>query len=196
MAEDNVTPDRCVIGVGIPTSKAAFEAAIARGGRRFADQFLGGWVQYREQWIFRWWKFTAGIAPLGVEIVTDLTLARFKSMLLKGRDVVVLLSHWDGDRVEFADGFAGYSQVAQTIPPQFTGILDLGVCHPDALVCEILRTRPGCLARYIPERVKPDLLLLFYQALFVLLKEGTRTYAEALKELTLGLVGQDERRVK
>jgi hypothetical protein len=89
--------------------------------------------------------------------------------------------------VEFADGLTGIETIASNAMRSFNGVFDLSVCNSILLGELIKGYASDCLtaATRLPAMV--DFRIIFYRALFKLLKQG-RHYVSTLKELRERLV--------
>lgn len=123
------------------------------------------------------------ITALGARIIHELTLSEFGNLFAnKNIDVVILFSHWNENTVEFYDGLYEVSVIVQKVPPEFGGIIDLCVCHPERLAIELRQERPRCLTRYANNIATPSFWLYFYLALFRFLSDCNLTYLSALEK--------------
>jgi hypothetical protein len=110
--------------------------------------------------------------------------------------VVVLFSHWAGDKVEFFDGMAGVERIMAEIPPAYEGVLDLCVCHPIALVERLLASRPPYLVRYMKQEAAPHYWLYFYRDMFSYMGARNADYLKAFEviakaHIALGRAAED-----
>ncbi len=189
IADEIILPANCAVVFGIPTSEGSFRDAQIQSNRDFARRFLGGWDQYYAQWVADFVDFRETVLRWGVNVFEDVTLLRFGDIFRTDNvRVLVLFSHWINDNVEFSDGLASVSDILRQVPPTFSGIIDLCVCHPDLLATQLVINRPNCLVRYIPRKAKPTYWLYYYVALFALLRQGSSTYISAMTKLTGGFL--------
>ena len=182
VARRTMTPRECAIAFGIPTSREGFVASRSASARSFARQFHGGWAQYEALFLADLRRIEPGLKRRGTYIAHEVTLDGFGT-LFADHPVVVLFSHWAGDAVEFRSGFATPNAIVGAIPPSYSGLLDLCVCHPGALVAAVLRKRPGCLVRWIEREALPHYWLRFYDVLMGRLAAGNISYLEALEQV-------------
>ena len=179
-----IKPENCLLGFGIPTNKDDFYEDQRHPAKRFAKYFNGVWAKYDCQIVRCINKIEPKIVEYGATIVHRLSLQKFGEMLSSNKfDVVVLFSHWEDDSVEFYDGMADISAVINQIPLNFSGILDLSICHPIKLTIEIKKKRPNCLVKFTNKAATPFIWLYFYEALFWHLKNNNKTYLSALEEV-------------
>jgi hypothetical protein len=140
----SIRPDECVIVFGIPTSKASFVRHLAERNRHdFVPNVCPAWPAY-ERMVEHFDLVVPRIRLFEVDLRQDARLSHFAEAFVNRR-VVILSSHWINDQVEFDDGLYGIDAVASAVPETFDGVIDLCVCHPDALVMRLRRDRPGCL---------------------------------------------------
>jgi len=178
-----VKPANCALAVGLPTSREGFDKALQTETADLAKRFLGGWEQYYSQFAIDFEKIEPQFRNWGVTVVRDASLSDFADLFGRPFDVVILFSHWCADAVEFRGGLSGASAVAAAIPLPFSGILDLCVCHPDALARELRIHRPHCLVKHIPGEAAPRYWLYFYRTLFSQLRTRDLTYLPAIEDV-------------
>jgi hypothetical protein len=118
----------------------------------------------------------------------DASLGEFAAVLTQPFDVVVLFSHWREDAVEFGSGLERTSAILTAIPPTYSCILDLCVCHPVSLVNELRIHRPDCLVKYLPAEVSPHYWLYFYRILFSQLQSRDLNYLTAIEQVASAIL--------
>jgi hypothetical protein len=130
-----------------------------------------------------------------VNVEREVSLDHFGRILeVRAESPVILFSHWDSERVEFADGLQSISKVVEAVPRTFSGVLDLSVCHPGKLVARLKVERPSiAMIRFTNVSTTPKLWLLFYLALFKALAENQLSYLEALDQTLAGFAIQLDR---
>ena len=129
---------------------------------------------------------------LGARIVPDLTLSEFGDVFARPEvHAVILFSHWQGDAIEFKDGFADINSIIEHVPIEYAGILDLCVCHPNSLISELRQTRPHCIIKWIDLDVTPIFWLYFYRALFQYLNRGKKSYLQGFEDLIVAQINAD-----
>jgi hypothetical protein len=178
-----VAPGDCVLSFGIPTSEEEFyEAKHNPGNRDFVVNNYWAWQKYYIDIVRHLESAEPAIRSTGARIVRSLTLAQFARLLSEERvTVLILFSHWKDDSVEFADGVFKVSDVIDCIPDDYSGIIDLGICHPISLAREVQTRKPGCLVRYTDTVATPYYWLHFYVVVFKLLNESRLTYLKAVE---------------
>jgi hypothetical protein len=183
-----VSPQNCVLAFGVPTDQNDFAASLANSGREYAKHYLGGWPQYERNFVSQVVSHCQIYTQLGVRVVFGLTSSGLKRLFEQG-SVISLFTHWTAEGIELCDGILSIPLLVEAIPPDFSGVLDLCICHPDDLVKVILRDRPRCSVRYVGYRsVDPLFWLEFYSGLYqILLSQPGQTYSAALIEFTLKL---------
>jgi len=178
-----VKPPNCVLALGIPTTREGFRMAQQSESADFAKRFLGGWAQYHAQFLVDLEAVEPMLRKWGVTVVHEATLADFASVLAKPFDVVILFSHWRADAVEFRGGLESTGALLGVIPPTFSGILDLCVCHPLSLVRELDIHRPKCIVKHLPTEAAPHYWIYFYRTLFSHLRSRDMSYLVAIEEV-------------
>jgi hypothetical protein len=179
----NVCPNDCVIGFGVPLTEAAFrrQEQGVTGGDFIRSQQLT-WEKYRYFFADSSAKVLAQFRLWGVRLIEELTLQALRDLFSRPPTAMILFAHWsDTDRVELADGLVSSEDIVHLVPADFTGIIDLCVCHPRALVVGIKQKCPGCLVKYTDTNAAPLWWLYMYQAMFKIL--ATRPdYFQALAD--------------
>lgn len=182
IVEKIIKPANCALGFGIPTLKPDFHSDLNKENKDFAKHYGGKWRKYYHQFISILHEVEPILLNMGITIEYNMTLADYRE-LLRQKEVVILFSHWHKDKVEFHDGLKDISEIVQTIPISFDGIIDLCICHPTQLSFLIRKKRPNCLVRYIPNKATPAFWLHFYLVLFKHLQKTDNTYLTALEEV-------------
>jgi hypothetical protein len=183
-----IKPSNCALALGIPTSEDGFRQSGEHRRAGFAAGFRGGWNQYRARFVADFERVEPYLRKWGVTILPDVTLASFSRLLDGSFDAAILFSHWDNDEVEFREGFEPVAAIAEAVPPEFSGIIDLCVCHPLALVRELQCHRPRCLVKFVRTTAAPDVWLYFYRVLFSQLQKRELPYLEAVEEVVCGFL--------
>jgi hypothetical protein len=179
-----ICPSDCLLGFAIPTARERFMRDLASGDdMRFAPSF-DSWTRYRYEVVRHLDTLRPALEATGTAVVEDFSLEALEGAFsLRRKSIVVLLSHWCGDRVEFAGGMASADDVVDRVPEDFAGIIDLCVCSVPGLVTA-LKTRRRCLVRYGEEKATPEHWLYFYLVLFKCLSAGRDTYLTAYERVT------------
>jgi hypothetical protein len=176
-----ITPSECALAFCLPLERTSFLNGVSLQGS-YSSRYKGGWQQYQKLFVSEADRTFALLRSLGVHIETSVTCAGFADMLSSGRwGAVVLFSHWYGDSVEFSNGFCGYTDIIQALPNGVRGIVDLCVCHPDALVSALLTQQTELNLRATREKSSPQIWMSFYTVFFRVLFEGRYSYFEAFE---------------
>jgi hypothetical protein len=192
MQQQLVVPQDCVLALGLPTTEEDFLRSMREGNRDYAKHYLGGWVQYQRNFVLPACAFARRCSTLGVKVICGLRSSDFPPLFGRGL-VVTLFTHWTATGIEFCDGIVPVAGVVEFVPITFSGVLDLGVCHPDDLVALLLRDRPLCSVRYLSGHLAmPVFWFAFYSAVYQVLALGGRTYSSAVAEVTIELRHQSE----
>lgn len=178
-----IKPINCVLAFGIPTSREGFVEWEGRPEKDFVQGFLGGWPQYDHLVVSIFNSIEPVLREWKVTVIQDLTVAGLGSLFRNRFDVIILFSHWKGDAVELFDGFVDPCGFLKQVPEEFSGLIDLCVCHPCALTLALRRYRNKCLVKDITTKATPGFWLYFYLALFKLLKDEDLTYLAALERV-------------
>jgi hypothetical protein len=181
------SPRDCVLAFGIPTDEEDFEASIKDPHRDYARHYLAGWSQYRSNFVSRVADFTRRSEALGVHVIHGLQSSGIPELFAR-TSVVTLFTHWTAAGVELCDGILSLPRLVESVPPDFSGVMDLCVCHPDDLAALLLRDRPLCTVRYLSNKASPLFWLAFYASLYeILALQRGRTYSDELTELAIRL---------
>lgn len=183
MSEVMVTPADCLLLFGIPTTKQAFFADLNRDDKDFAKLFEGRWARYEYQFVSELNRLRKTFLKAGVQLLENGSLEDFRIGIKRHR-VVILFSHWLEDSVEFSDGLQHISAIAEAIPNDFSGVIDLCVCHPNQLAELVRATKPNCTVKYTTAPATPLMWLNFYSILFQQLHKSPGDYSSTLVELT------------
>ncbi|HSZ62581.1 MAG TPA: hypothetical protein VK828_12340 [Terriglobales bacterium] len=183
------------IAFGIPTTRQEFIRSQAASESDYSKRWLGGWGQYRAQFVSDLEIVAPDMEHAGVELVRGLRVGKLSSLFFNRR-VVVLFSHWAGDKVEFFDGMASVEIIMAEIPAGYDGVLDLCVCHPIALVEKLLARRPAYLVKYLRQEAAPHYWLYFYRDIFRYMSAQNVDYLKAFEviakaHITLGRSSED-----
>jgi hypothetical protein len=184
-SQQPVSPRDCVLAFGIPTDESDFEASVKDPNRDYSKRYLAGWGQYRRNFASHVADYTHRYEALGVHVIHGFCGSDLPSLFTLN-SVVTLFTHWTVAGVEFCDGILSLPKLIERVPFDFSGVLDLCVCHPDDLGALVLRDRPFCTVRYLSNRANPIFWLGFYAALYeILALRRGRTYSEELTELAI-----------
>lgn len=178
-----VKPVNCLLAFGIPGSRESFMMALENPANRdFVVNCCPVWEKYNYEIVSEIDFIEPVIKTLGVRVIHDLRLEDFGQLFKQESvDVIVLFCHWKDEAVEFADGLADVATVVDQIPPGYSGLLDLCVCHPRSLAVAVRNSRPACLTKFTDKIATPEYWLYFYWALFKMLDDADLTYLSALE---------------
>lgn len=177
-------PSECVLAFGIPTSEEEFWEAKEDPTRDFVSNCCPVWQVYKCDVVAHLEEVTPYLKGLGVKIIYGLKLSDLRRLLTDNSNkVVILFSHWRDDSVEFFDGMASADAVVDEVPADFTGIIDLCVCHPVRLAIKLRDHLPlESLVKFTSSKSTPYKWLYFYWAVFTILDDSDVSYLEALKQ--------------
>lgn len=168
------------IAFGIPTTREEFFQSFSPPVSDYTRRWLGGWGQYRAQFVADLEMVTPDLERDGVAIVRKLRLPQLSGLFTKYR-VVVLFSHWTSDGVEFFDGLASTERILSQIPPTYDGVFDLCVCHPIGLVQKLLNQRPPYFVKWVQHEATPHYWLYFYRDIFGYMHTVKSHYLDAFE---------------
>ena len=95
--------------------------------------------------------------------------------------VVTIVGHWDhSDQVELHDGLHPWQAIARICPDDFSGIIDLCVCHPEPLVRHLKSTQCGLVRHKVGGPSNPVVWLGLYLVIATLIKDGGAAFDEAM----------------
>ena len=178
-------PSQCVLGFGIPTSRAAFRQSLSNKNKDYASKIGPSWSYYNTKIANPINALAASLAKTGLTIIHDLTFKKFQT-LFSEYDVIILFSHWKDDKIEFYEGLIPIEPIVDIIPYEFYGIIDFSVCHPKAISLRIREKKLNCTTRYSKSKLeKPIYWLYFYLQLFKELEKNNWYYFDAFRNSIL-----------
>ncbi|MGR8930978.1 MAG: hypothetical protein ACU836_10075 [Gammaproteobacteria bacterium] len=177
-------PEHCAIVVGIPLTKQEYVAAHDDTIYRDLTQRQSiSWPRFERALSRPFEKVAPEFERLGVTIARSATLSGFHSAFHKPDiRVVILISHWQRESIEFFDGMKSIVEITNGIPEDFDGVLDLCICHPLGMAKLIRELRPNCLVRLTNIEVKPVIWFQFYRCLFHFLATENLSYLDAFEK--------------
>jgi hypothetical protein len=182
-----IKPEDCAFAFGIPTTRSSFLSDLSNPNKEFARRYDGGWQQYYAEVVSNVEEVCPALNQFGVRVLRDISMEGFWELFAqKDVSVVILFSHWtnrNGGAVEFAEGLVSTPAIVDAVPMSFAGVVDLCVCHPEALTTALRALRPNSLVRYVEVDVIPYYWLPFYAALFNHIENNNVTYLRALEEV-------------
>ena len=180
-----VGPADCSILFGVPTSEQGFSLQAENPEEHdFIQSQRLTWPKYQHFFAGPCCGVLEDLRRWGVQVVEDARIEDLAAPFSEGRSVMILFAHWSEAEgsVELSDGVTDPSHIVASIPTAFEGILDLCVCHPQALVARVKADRPGCVVKYTGTTATPLLWLYMYHILFKLLNERPMNYFTALAQ--------------
>ena len=165
-------------------SEAEFWDAKDDAGRDFVTNRCPVWQVYNLDIISHFEELTPHFQSLGVQIIRALRLTDLRDLFNNNPGkTIILFSHWKDDSVEFFDGMATSDAVVREVPSDFTGIIDLCVCHPTNLAIKLRKhLHADALIKSIDKESTFHKWLYFYWAVFTILDESDFTYLDALRK--------------
>jgi hypothetical protein len=191
-----IRPENCAIAFGIPTDELSFARAMKNRGSDYVRRYLGGFTQYEKHLLKDLDRFLVFLAKWNVHVERTVTAERLSALLSGAFDVVTLFSHGTENSVEFTDGLVEVNSIVDCVPLNYSGFIDLCVCHPLGLVNELKFRRPNCHVKWEPLEVEPVEWMYIYPLLFSELARGQSTYLQAWKNVIIALSadGQEEKK--
>jgi hypothetical protein len=187
----SVAATDCAIAFGIPTSREQFISAVRARTSDLIYSLRGGWQEYRYAFLDAFEATAAPFHKVGITVIPNAALEHFAELFGTHR-AIVLFSHWNRETVEFADGMRRVEDIVEQIPKEFTGVLDLCVCHPVTLVKTLRAERPECLVKFMHHTARPRYWLHLYKLVFeIIALRGRSNYLDALETAIQGLRGID-----
>jgi hypothetical protein len=153
-----------IIGCALPLSEDQFAKAL-HNHSQYARKFAAGWSQY-ERVSLQLNECFDECRSAGV--VVKETLGQNNLSSLFSAKIVILFAHWidETDEIEFWGQPLRSEDIENKIPPEFSGILDLSVCHPDPLVGSLKRKPHAYSIKYYPDELLPSFWAEVYSATF------------------------------
>lgn len=101
---------------------------------------------------------------------------------ITGAEVITLIGHWNKhDHLELADGLHDWRIVVNAIPEDYSGVIDLCVCHPEPMVRYLDVHRKKALVKY--KSLEPSQIVLWlgiYGVMAAQMKEHPLSFTDAL----------------
>lgn len=183
ISRKTIKPEQCAFCFGIPTNKNDFKKDQVDPKKGYAKRFNNVYSKYEFQILSHLKIVEPKIEESGASIIYSLTLKKFGDLLRNSKfEVIILFSHWKKNAVEFFDGYASTDRIIDQIPVDFSGFIDLTVCHPDELIVNLHKKREHCMTKSALNKVTPFIWLYFYELLFRHLKENNLSYLKALED--------------
>ena len=116
----------------------------------------------------------------GLNIDYKFSFERFKELLGQDVQVIILFSHWIDNSIEFLDCLVTIEQFVEAVPENYTGIIDLCVCHPKPLVYALRKKYPNNIVRFTDTVSTPSHWLVFYEVLFTYFYHNNSSYLDGI----------------
>lgn len=186
-----ISAHNCTITVGLPLVRTGFEESLKHSPNIYGAGFVAGWHQYAVQWLTPFRRFLDECMDLGVTYEpTDSLQAIKKCFERREMRVLLLISHWHEEQVEWGGRFEPIEALVGCVEQDFDGVLDLCICHPKRLRELLDLDRPKCLIRYSTQEVDPEYWFPYFKGLFCLLNEGRHSYASAHEALNIAIASR------
>jgi hypothetical protein len=177
-----VHSSECCLSFAVPTNEAEYYIqADNPANRDFVPRHCASWTKYYFEFARHIPLVDESLFKRNVRVVRAITLDRLAALFDTYR-VIILFAHWNERSVEMADGLVSIPDLVHAVPPQFTGMFDLCVCHPIELVLALKRNRPNCVVKFTNRPATASTWLWFYEIVFRVLERGDRSYSNALEE--------------
>lgn len=184
-----IKPENCVLAFGIPTTESDFVENLKSFNKGFSQFFKDQYgeralKEYIRQILDDLRTIEPILTELGLQIIHKLSLKTFGELFQQSKyDVIILFSHWEYDLIEFSGDLVGKSAVLDQIPTTFSGIIDFCICTSKSMGIDMRIERPNSLIRISKNEALPYFWLYFYLVLFKHLKQGNKSYIEALGDV-------------
>lgn len=178
----------CKVALCIPADRGELDAYIAEPKgrdflasqaitvRQYEREIIGPLTRARERW-----------QHMGVEVFSGVTLATLPKLFAAPvPEMIAIVSHWqtgEPSRIEFFDGMATIDEVAEQIPEDFAGIIDLNVCQSLDLALAIRSKAPDSHPKWSNRPTIPAFWFNVYSEAFQLMAETEATYMDALEQV-------------
>jgi hypothetical protein len=176
-----LAPDQCTVAFGIPLTLQDFLAA-RNEGKDLATQYSE--VDY-EYFVLRTCdQVLPHLRRMKVNLRPAITSHELHQLFSGPHsEFILLVAHWVEDRIELADGCISVDSFIDSVPPSYSGILDLCVCHPRELALKLNAERPLCTVKFSHQTMAVDLWMRFYLALFTYMRGNRVTYLQAFERI-------------
>jgi len=190
ITQEIVKPKDCVIGLGIPYTREAFQHDRSSKADSYAS-FYRNWLHYEACVVKPFGKLVVLAKKLKVDMVFDLRYLDIRDLFCHRPrfKVVIMISHYDQARgtIELSDTDVRVSDFIEEIPIEFSGFLDSPCCNIEELGIGLRHRRPSCLFRYRHGPNDPDVWFAFYRVLLTYLRNRDVTYLQAVEDVVGGL---------
>jgi len=179
-----VSMSRVRVMFAIPLEEKEFARDLGRSDVDFVRNCcLGEWLPYKREVIQPARRMIKEARRFGARVITDASLGDWGAMFGEPLDVVILITHWLGDTIEFRDGMHSVSDVVGRMPAGFNGAIDLCVCHPEPLAVAIRDDFPEAVAHFPAIPANPRTFFPYIRALLWRLSAEDCAYLTAAREI-------------
>jgi hypothetical protein len=186
-----------IIGCALPLSEDQFATAL-HNDSQYAKKFAAGWSQY-ERVSHQLNECFDECRSVGVAVKETLESNNLSSLF--SAKIVILFAHWidETEEMEFWGHPLRSEDIENKIPSEFSGILDLSVCHPDPLVVSFKRKPHRYSIKYYPDELLPSFWAEVYSATFRTLRRKfpvdipLEQYKDMLAKVVKEFRSQEER---
>jgi len=176
-------PSDCAFVSGLPVTKEDFYRVRETKQSDYTSRFWH-WPEYCDEFVDDYQSLKDQLLQQNVKVLDYASIDDFRGVWDRDYHAVVLFSHWNERGIEYRDGLVECETIAATIPQEIIAILDLCVCHPQALVRLLNASHSKLLTKAIWKSADPKYWCMFYKALFLLLQNQEFSYPDALDEIT------------
>jgi hypothetical protein len=179
--EKPVKAKQCAMMIAVPLTEVGYYADLREPKEKkdFARS-IGLFNKYKIEVISPVIRTAKILEAAGVSIFTEATLSDFVRLFDGRFDVIILFTHSCSQLIEFRDGLTSAENVVKQITTDFSGFIDLSVCHPIGLVKTLDRVLPNAICHYIDATVTPVLWMQYFLFLFKqLIDNPDLTYLKA-----------------
>ena len=172
---------KCAMIIAVPLTELGYYADL-REPKEKKDfvRNIGLFNNYKTEVISPVIRTAKILEAAGVSIFTEATLSDFVRLFDGGFDVIILFTHSCNQLIEFRVGLTSAENLVKHIPSDFSGFIDLSVCHPIDLVKTLDRVLPNAICHYIDATVTPVLWMQYFLFLFKqLIDNPDLTYLKA-----------------
>ena len=191
------SPGDCALALAIPLTRERFLTALAQPEKHdFVFHFQKGRGLERADPEFCWQVYEAEelafvsavcteVSSRGVTVVNDVELTQLTA-LFNQFSIVTLVAHSkfveDKPVIEFSDGLHTTPELIQSIPIDFSGLLDLTICHSVIPAADI-RSERRCLVAGNRKPAELRSRMYLYGLEIELLAKNPRPFVDVIKEV-------------
>ena len=183
-------PTNCLIAFTIPLTQEQFFSQRDDAEKDFVRNCCSNWAKYQFEII----KTIDNVVPqyeqLGVRVLNRFNVDNITPCFKPGFKHFILVAHWLNNKVEFYDRMANFEEVAELIPEEFDGIIDLCVCTPIELVTRIKQIRPNSSVRFNQTPSSLIYWLYYYLIFFKYIAVNDVSFNKAFECVTKELLKQ------